>query len=178
VVSLIIGCGLAWLGLQQEKELPPLINETINPDAMRKRAAEVVASHTAGLTNEPMWSRIPQDEELPPEVRQYTAAADSIPDEIAEMGVAECVFAAQTGGLSSWWKGEKPATYALYRQAIVVIQGDDFIRIPWSAVHSLEGRTLQTQDGWAIDLSPNVEHATHLQLLIQQRLATRQAAGV
>jgi hypothetical protein len=173
--SLALAGGLAWLGLQQEEELPPLINETINPDALRQRAAEVVASHSTGLTPEPMWSRIPQEDDLPPEVRQFTAPPDSIPDEIAELGAAECLFPAQTNRLSTWWQREPPTSYALFRQAVVAIQGDTFTLIPWSAIQSLTDWTLQTRDGWTHDLNPHVEHAAHLQLLLQQRLASRQS---
>jgi hypothetical protein len=172
--SLGLALGLGWIGLQQEEELPPLVNETINPEAMRQRAAEVVSQHSERLSREPIWSRIPTDEELPPEVKTYTAPPDQVPDEIAALGQADCVFAARETG---WWGG-KPTSYALFRQGLVVLQGDDFTLVPFSAMTTLEGDRLHLVDGSTRQLQANVEHRAHLLQLIQQRLVGRATAEV
>lgn len=174
LLSLGLALGLGWIGLQQEQELPPLVNETINPEAMRQRAAEVVSKHSDRLSREPIWARIPTDEELPPEVKTYTAPPEQVPDEIAALGQADCVFAAREGG---WW-GSKPTSYALFRQGLVILQGDDFTLVPFSAMTVLEGNKLQLVDGSTRQLNANVEHHAHLLQLIQQRLASRATAEV
>ncbi|MFQ3593201.1 MAG: hypothetical protein SNJ82_08435 [Gemmataceae bacterium] len=172
--ALSLAGGLIWLGLQQEQELPPLVNETINPEAMRQRAAEVVATHHDHLAQEPICSRIPNEEDLPPEVKTYTAPPEQIPEEIAALGQAECVFASQE---TLWW-GRKPTSYALFRQGLVILHGDDFTLIPFSAMQQLEGQTLCLTDGSRQLLNARVEHHAHLLQLIQQRLMSRATANV
>ena len=173
--AVLLAGGLTWLGLQQQQELPPLLHDPLGKDV------EAGRPHTA-LGQPPFNDRLATEaigacpvhdtQELPPEVKTYTAPPDQIPDQIAALGQAECVFASRE---SSWW-GHQPTSYALFRQGLVILQGDDFTLLPFSAMHQLQGNRLLLVDGSTWPLQSTVEHYPHLLQLLEHRIRNRATA--
>ncbi len=87
------------------------------------------------------------------------------------------LFPAIAGGvaLASWlFAIDRQPTYAVCREALVIIEDDDFIVIPWSAIVRLDApRSVVTADDQSFDLAPYTEDLARLCRAVYDRVAER-----
>jgi hypothetical protein len=156
-----------------------LSNIAINPMASGVYPSLTGAGRPSGLLRTELLPlidkpvNIPPD--LPPEVNTYQGTKDSVPPEVFELGDATMLHGpVKRSFLGRMFQGPPPPTYIIFKQALVIVIGDDFTVIPWSAIAELNSNyTLKTLDGQTFRLATEVEHFPKLFARLQKRIRER-----
>jgi hypothetical protein len=112
--------------------------------------------------------------DLPPEVNTYRGTAQSVPLEVIELGEAHHLHKSLSQVRLPFTRAPKTPTYIVFKQAVVLVQGDDFTVIPWSALQEVNANdTIVTTDGQQFELARNVANFKRLHEKLQRRVRER-----